>query len=141
MFDFQPTEEQRLIETAVRDLARSTLRDRIREFEDARALPPDVRRTMAEMGLSSACLPEFAGGQGLGMVAGVLIDEALAYGDAAVPYAAPGAGMFGRAILELGTPEQQARHLDGFGADSEGSLWGAVAFSEAHPSKGATESD
>jgi len=118
--------------TAARQLAEK-LRARTREIEQARALPTDLRETAFEMGLGgSVAVPETHGGAGLGMVTAVLLEEALASGDAAVPFALSGPGAVGSALTELATPEQ-AQHWMGKLADS--TKTGAVAWSEAKPSR------
>src|SRR5262249_7512962 len=55
----------------------------------------------------------------------VLIEEALANGDSAAPFAMPGPGAFGTAVLELGTADQ-AKSLLAPLADN----FGAVCWSE-----------
>ena len=55
------------------------------------------------MGLSGALVPEALGGQGLGLVTAVLINEELAYGSASATYALPGFGAFFLAAMELGS--------------------------------------
>src|SRR6516225_6999155 len=77
MIDFEPSEEQRLVRDSVADFARSTLAPRLREVEKARAVPDDVRHLAHEMGLGLIAIPEAAGGQGLGMLTTVLVEEEL----------------------------------------------------------------
>lgn len=133
MISFEPSEDQKLMHGSVADFA-ATLRPRIRDFERARALPEDVRKTAFELGLGMAGLPEAVGGSGLPLATVVLIEEALAYGDPAAPFALPGPGAFGTAIVELGTESQAKAAL----AELQGhDRWGAVAWGEpkAHPSR------
>lgn len=133
MIDFEPTEEQRLVKDAVAELARGTLRTRAREFESLRAVPEDVRRTAHEMGLGLATVPESAGGQGLSLATAVLIEEELGFGDAGAAFGLAGPGAFARAVVELGTAEQQVRLLAPFAAGDGHDKFGAVAWSEAKP--------
>ena len=137
MIDFEPTEDQRLVRDAVADLSRTTLRARMREFEERGGLSEDVRKTMVEMGLGVATLPEAIGGQGFGLLSAVLIEEELGHGDPSAGYACPGAGAFGRAIVALGTPEQQATLLAGFRMEAPDAhaRYGAIAWSEAKASR------
>src|SRR5262245_6193598 len=83
MIDFEPTEEQRLVRESVAEFARSTLAPRVREMEKARGVPEEVRHLAHEMGLGVMAVPEGAGGQGLGMVTTVLVEEELGAADAA----------------------------------------------------------
>ena len=135
MIDFEPSEEQRLVQQSVADFAKSTLAGRVREFEKARAVPEDVRRLAHEMGLGLVDVPEGAGGQGLGMLTTVLLEEELGASDAAAAFGLPGPGAFGTALAELGTADQAQAELASF-AEADGfGRFGAVAWSEAAPNK------
>lgn len=134
MIDFEPTEEQRLVRDAVADLAKTVLLPKIREVEEHRGLPADVTATLRELGLPVAGFPEALGGQGLGLTSLVLVEEELAAGDPTAAYAMPGAGAFGRAMLELGDEATRAKWLSDFA--TEGSTHeGALAWSEAKPNR------
>jgi alkylation response protein AidB-like acyl-CoA dehydrogenase len=87
------------------------------------------------MGLGpSVHIPESHGGAGLGLVTAVLLEEALAEGDASVAFALGGGGSFATAVAELGAPEESSRWLPM--VMGPGGM-GAVAFSErrAHPDR------
>ena len=130
MIGFDPTEDQKLMQGAVAQLAKATLRERQREFEKARALPDDVRKAAHEMGLATAALPEAIGGGGLGMTTAVLLEEEVAYGDPAAAFAFGGPGALGLCVAELGTAEQATRALAPFGGADAWSKFGAVAWGE-----------
>ncbi len=131
MVSFEPTEEQRMMRDTVADFAREKLRERSREIEGKRALPDDLRAAVAELGLTTLTIPESLGGAGMSACTAVLVEEELAFGDAAVPFAMPGPGALLHALLELGDDEQQKRHVTPFVEDPK--RFGAVAFSEARP--------
>ena len=135
MISFEPTEDQLLIQGTVSDFAKSTLAPRARELEKARAVPEDLRRAVQEMGLSMASVPEELGGQGLGLLTAVLINEELARGDAAAPFGLPGFGAYIAAVLELGSPTQQKELLAPFADPSATDAFGAVAWSELSPNR------
>lgn len=135
MIDFEPSEDQRLMQESVAQFAKSTLLPRVREFERARGVPDDVRKLAHEMGLGLIDLPESAGGQGLGMVTSVLLEEELGSADAAAAFGLAGPGALGAAVVELGTPEQAAEHLADFAAADGFARFGAVAWSEPKPNK------
>jgi butyryl-CoA dehydrogenase len=105
MIAFEPTDDQRMLRDAVAQFAERTLRPRIREFEKARGLPDDVLQAAHAMGFAMAAFPEAAGGAGLGFVTQVLVEEELAHGDPAAPFALGGPGAFGWAALLFGGPE------------------------------------
>jgi alkylation response protein AidB-like acyl-CoA dehydrogenase len=127
MIGFDPTEDQKAMQSAVAQLAKTTLRPRIREFEKLRGLPDDVRASAREMGLGAIALPESLGGGGLGMTTAVLLEEEIAYGDPAAAFAFGGPHALGIAAWELGTEEQAKRILAPFVG---GEQVGAVAWGE-----------
>ncbi|MDF2692514.1 MAG: Butyryl-CoA dehydrogenase [Labilithrix sp.] len=133
MISFQPTEDQKLMVESVAQFARTALRPKIRDFEKARELPEAVRRTAHELGLSLAALPETVGGAGLGLMTAVLLEEEIAWGDPAAPFALGGPGAFGLALVELGTEEQARNALAPFTADGAHARFGAVAWGEKKP--------
>jgi len=133
MIDFEPSEEQRLVQQSVADFAKSAIAPRVRELEKARAVPDDLRRLAHEMGLGLMDVPEAAGGQGLGMVTTVLVEEELGAADAAVAAGLGGPGAFATAVVELGTAEQAKEALADFAGEE--TRFGAVAWSEPAPSR------
>lgn len=118
---------------SVAQFARAALRPKIRELEAARELPEDVRRTAHELGLGLAALPESVGGAGLGLTTAVLLEEEVAWGDPAAPFALAGPGAFGLAVVELGTEEQARTALAPFTGDGGHARFGAVAWGETKP--------
>jgi alkylation response protein AidB-like acyl-CoA dehydrogenase len=138
MISFEPTEDQSLVVFTVAEFAKQSLAPRAREFEKRRAVSADVRQAAHEMGLAMAHVPENVGGQGLGLLTAVLINEELAYGDAAAPFGLPGFGAFSLAALELGSEEQARRLLAPFTEPSAHDRFGAVAWSERAPNRDGT---
>jgi alkylation response protein AidB-like acyl-CoA dehydrogenase len=135
MISFDPTEDQVLIVNTVAEFAKTTLLPRAREFEKLRAIPEDVRKAAQEMGLALAAVPETLGGQGLGLLTAVLINEELAYGDPAAPFGLPGFGAFALAAQELGTEQQARALLEPFTNPDAHDHFGAVAWSEKRPNR------
>ncbi|MEZ4225826.1 MAG: acyl-CoA dehydrogenase family protein [Polyangiaceae bacterium] len=125
MISFELSEDQRLIQASVADLAK-TIGSRVRRFEADGDVDPALRQTVAELGLASAHLPEALGGQGLGLLTATVINEELAVADAATPFALNGLGAFPLALQELATPERAADVLGALDAADVG----AVAWSE-----------
>ncbi len=130
MIAFTPDEDQKMMQDSVAQFARSTLRPRLRQFEAARALPDDVRKTAHEMGLGLVALPSELGGAGLGLLTAVLVEEEVAWGDAAAAFGFGGPGAFGFAVEALGGAEQAKRLLAPFAAEDGHSRFGAVAWGE-----------
>jgi len=130
MISFSPTEDQKMMQDAVAQLARTVLRPRMREVEAARAVPEDIRKSAHEMGLGLAALPASVGGAGLGLGTTVLLEEEVAWGDAAAAFGFGGPGAFGLAVCELGSDEQARRLLAPFTEADGHSRFGAVAWGE-----------
>lgn len=130
MIGFEPNDEQQMIAREIATFARTTLRERYRSYEEARALPDDARRIAHELGAGVAGLPEAVGGAGLGMIAAVLGDEELAWGDPAAAFAVGGPGAFGLALAELATPERAQAELADLVGEGGSSKFAAVAWSE-----------
>jgi len=135
MIDFEPNEDQRLMQESVGQFAKSTLLPRVREFERAREVPEDVRKLAHEMGLGMIAVPEDAGGSGLGMTTAVLLEEELGSADAAAAFGLAGPAAFGTAVVELGTPAQATELLADFAAPDAFGRFGAVAWSEPKPNR------
>lgn len=132
MIDLEPTEEQKIMVTAVSQLA-SKLRERTREIEAARGLPADLRQTAFDMGLGgTVAITEAKGGAGLGLVTAVLLEEALAHGDPAAPFALGGPASFATAVSELGSDAQSSDWMARLGSSEK---FGAVAWSEPKANK------
>ncbi len=132
---FSPTEEQRLLQEQVLELARTALGPAARDTERLGEVSAALRGTIAEMGLALAAAPEAAGGLGLGMLAAVLINEGLARGDAAALFALPGFGPFTQAVIELGSAAQQRELLAPWAGEPATDAFGAVCWSEPIPNR------
>lgn len=134
MISFEVSEDQRLMVDSVAQFAKTTIRPKIRDLEKAGELPEPVRKTAHELGLGLALLPESVGGAGLGFTTAVLLEEELAWGDPAAPFAIGGAGAFGLAVTELGAPEQARDYLTKFTSEADAhARFGAVAWGEKKP--------
>src|SRR4051794_37126722 len=124
MIDFEPTEEQRLIQSSIADFAKAHLFPRAREFEKLRAVPDDVQKLAHEIGIPLLALPEEVGGQAIAFTTRVLIDEELGAADVAAAFGFGGAGAFATALVELGNADQIRDYLRDFAIDP--SLVGAA---------------
>jgi alkylation response protein AidB-like acyl-CoA dehydrogenase len=121
MIAFAPTDDHKLMLEASQKLSRA-LAARVRETEKS-GLASDLAQAARELGIGLIHLPESAGGAGLGMVGGVLLEEEIAAGDPAASFALGGTGAFALAMFELG------------GSGDAASKPGAVAFGEPRPHK------
>lgn len=130
MIDFELTEDQRIMVDAVSQFARASLGERARAVEAAREVPEDIRKSAHEMCLGMVALPESCGGQDLGMLTSVLLEEELGKVDAAAAFGLPGPGAFGTAVVELASDAERDTLLAPFAEPDAHDRFGAVAFSE-----------
>jgi alkylation response protein AidB-like acyl-CoA dehydrogenase len=127
MIDFAPTEEQTAIRDLARQIALEQFRKHARAADEARAMPADVRRVIAETGLLTPFPEEFGGAGTQSAVSHALIAEELAYGDGGLALHVIGSTLPGLAVLLAGTEAQQRLLLPRVCA--EGAL-GALGWSE-----------
>lgn len=131
MADFSLSEEAASIRDMVRRFADATLRARARAGEaDAKAVE-DLRAGFHELGLVQLDWPEELGGLGLGLFERVLVSEELAHGDAGLALLLDDGGLAARALLELGSPEQQQHWLAGWAEDAPPPQVWSLALDEA----------
>lgn len=133
MITFGIAGELEMFQTTARELAKAELRPKYRDAEDAGRAPPELAERYRELGLAAVELPEPYGGLGQGLVARVVVDEELAYGDLGITLAMPAPGPFGAAVLALGTEEQRAALLSPL---IERGQRGAIGWSEPKPKPG-----
>jgi len=112
MIDFEPDEEQQLIVETVRQFAENEVRPRARECDEQAEIPEALLAHAHELGLVANALPEAHGGGGeRSAVTGVLVAEALAWGDAAIAAAILSPGLVGLPLVDAGSEAQQAAVL------------------------------
>jgi alkylation response protein AidB-like acyl-CoA dehydrogenase len=133
MIGFDATDDEKMLVASVAQFAARTLRPRMREFERARGVPEDVRQAARAMGIPMAGFPEEVGGGGLGVVAQMLIEEELAYGDPGAAFAMGGPGAYGWAALLFGGVRAAKDLLAPFLDEGAHSAFGAVAWGEKKP--------
>jgi acyl-CoA dehydrogenase len=109
VIDFEPSEEQTLIRETVGEFARSEIRPRAREADEAAKLPPEVLARAHELGLVANGLPEeFGGGGSRSALTGALIAEELAWGDLSIALGILAPGLLAFPVADFGTDAQKA---------------------------------
>jgi alkylation response protein AidB-like acyl-CoA dehydrogenase len=103
--DFEPTEEQLLIQRTARDVTDRVLAPRAAARDVSYEFPLAELRELARLGLLGIAVPDSLGGAGAGVVAYSLAIQELARGDASVAVAASVTNMVGELIAHHGTPE------------------------------------
>src|SRR5438309_7074431 len=103
MISFAPEDEEKLLLDAAQKFAQAELRPRLRAFEEARALPREVRAAFHALGLVGLDLPESLGFGGVSLAARALVEEELAAGDLGASFALDALGIAGPLVAALGT--------------------------------------
>jgi alkylation response protein AidB-like acyl-CoA dehydrogenase len=101
--DFEPTEEQLLIQRTARDVADRVLAPRAAARDHSREFPVAELRELAALGLLGIAVPDHLGGSGAGMIAYSLAMQELARGDAAVAVATSVTNMVAELIARHGS--------------------------------------
>jgi alkylation response protein AidB-like acyl-CoA dehydrogenase len=114
MYGFEPSDEQKMLVSAIQKYTSKDLRDASHDADEEGAYPPDVLRRGWELGVLQASIPEAYGGFGeRSAVTGVLAAEELAWGDLAGALAIMAPAAFALPTLAAGTEEQKQRWLPG----------------------------
>jgi alkylation response protein AidB-like acyl-CoA dehydrogenase len=106
--DFEPTEEQLLIQRTAHDVAARVLAPRAAARDLSGEFPLAELRELGRLGLLGIAVPEALGGSGAGPVAYSLAMQELSYGDAAVAVATSVTNMVAELIASRGSPELAA---------------------------------
>jgi len=102
--DFEPTEEQRLIQRTAREVAERLLAPKAAARDVSGEFPLPELAELARLGLLGIAVPEHLGGAGAGMVAYSLAMQELARGDAAVAVATSVTNMVAELIASHASP-------------------------------------
>src|ERR1700742_1334750 len=106
-------EDFRLIHEQVRDFIRSRVVPREQEIADTNAIPDDLRKQAAEMGLFGYAIPEQWGGLGLDLTQDVELAMEFGYTSLALrSMFGTNNGIAGQVLVRFGTEEQKARWLE-----------------------------
>ena len=112
MIDFDLTDEQRLLEQAVREWAAREIAPRIHDLDRAHRFDPSILSRMAEMGLLGGSVPAEYGGAGMDYVSLGLVCEELEYVDTSLRVIlSVHAALNGLTLLAWGTEDQKQRYL------------------------------
>jgi len=131
VIDFEPTEEQELIASTVRQFAEKEVRPQARECDESAKLPSATLQAAHELGLVTNAIDEKYGGGGeRSALTAVLIAEELAWGDLAIALAALSPSLLAIPVADCGNEEQKQRWLTPLCGDSF--VPGALALVEPH---------
>jgi alkylation response protein AidB-like acyl-CoA dehydrogenase len=109
---FELTEEQRLLQDAVRGFAKKEFTpERSREYEEKGEFPWELYRKMCQQGYLSVQIPEEYGGQGLGLIEELIVIYESVKVEPVLAYTV-WCGIFGvDYLINFGTHEQKAKWL------------------------------
>src|SRR5580693_10683571 len=119
MISFDLTEEQRMIRDTVVAFATDEIRSAARLADETGAIPDSLIEQAWELGLVRGVIPEQYGGYGdaRSAVTGAIVAEELAFGDLSIAVHALAPRLMAYPVLEMGTEDQRAAILKGFGTD------------------------
>ncbi len=130
------TEEQKMVQTAVREFAQNEIAPLAREYDEAEKFPRQQLKGLAELGLLGMIIPEEYGGAGFDSVSYALALEEIAKADASVAVIV---GVTNSVccypILSWGTEEQKQKYLVPL---AKGEMLGAFCLSEPQAGSDAT---
>lgn len=134
MIAFEPTKEQRDLQTLAHNFAENEIRPVAAQYDEGEEVPWDLLQKAAKMGLLSYFLPEKYGGGGFeDALSQCLVTEETFWGCAGVGTAIGGISLCATPILLAGNEEQKEKYLPRFCDPQEPAL-GAFALTE--PSAG-----
>jgi alkylation response protein AidB-like acyl-CoA dehydrogenase len=133
LFDLTPTDEQQMMQKAVRDFAADRIRPAAAAADRDCATPPELLAGAAELGLATLGIPEELGGSlaERSAVTAVLVAESLASGDLGIAAAVLAPGAVASAIGLWGDADQQATYLPELAGDDPPAA--ALAILESRP--------
>jgi glutaryl-CoA dehydrogenase (non-decarboxylating) len=112
VIDFQPTEENRLVQRTVRDFVTDEIAPHIREWDEKGEVHREVFARMADLGLLGAPIHAAWGGSGMDYVSFALICEELERGDTAFRVVqSVHVGLNSLTLMQWATEEQKQRWL------------------------------
>jgi alkylation response protein AidB-like acyl-CoA dehydrogenase len=80
MFDFEFTEEQKMLREMVRDFTNSEIKPVARRIDEEEKIPPELIQKIKDLGLLGAAFPQEYGGGGFGEVGYCIIQEEIGRG-------------------------------------------------------------
>ena len=126
--NFELNEEQKMVQTAVREFAENEIAPRAREYDEQEKFPKQQIAGLAELGLLGMIIPEQYGGAGFDSVSYAVALEQIAKADAAVAVVVSVTNsVCCYPILTFGSEEQKQKYLVPL---AKGETLGAFCLSE-----------
>src|SRR5512140_1620602 len=83
MFEFEFTDEQKMLRDMVRDFVNAEVKPVAHKIDEDECIPPELIRKIADLGLLGASFPQEYGGGGFGEVGYCVVQEEMGRGDLA----------------------------------------------------------
>ena len=110
--DFSISEDDRLLQSSVRDFVEEQVNSRWREIEEKREIPDEVIEQAKELGLLGLSIPQEYGGLGLSVVQKTLVHEMLGRGPWSLcTYLSVHTGIGCVGIVKFGNEAQKQKYL------------------------------
>lgn len=128
--DFNLTEEQTLIVSAVRRFARERVAPAVAAYDREERFPVELVQELAELGWMGGVIPEEFGGAGLDYLTHAILVEELSRTCHIMGLAVSlASGLTGSSLLHFGTPAQKEKYLKPL---AQGTTLGATGVTEPH---------
>ncbi|MBM4162046.1 MAG: acyl-CoA dehydrogenase [Ignavibacteria bacterium] len=128
MFDFELTEEQKMLRAMVRDFTKSEIKPVARRIDEEERIPPELVQKIRDLGILGAAFPQEYGGGGFGEVGYCIVQEEIARGClSTATFIGAHQSIGANAIYIGGSEELKKKYLVPL---AEGKLLGAFALTE-----------
>jgi len=125
--DFELSEEQKMLQSMVRDFATKEVEPKAKEIDETDKFPFDLAKRIAELGLFGLSIPEQYGGSGMGYLALALAAEQIAQASCVVAGIVSYQALSMEPFIRYGTEEQKQKYLVPL---AKGEKMGLFAFTE-----------
>jgi len=125
MWEFQPTEEQKYIEEAIRDFAKHHILPYYKKWDEEQIFPRELFKELGKLGFMGVIIPEKYGGSGFGYQEYVTVVDVLSQIDPSIGLSvAAHNSLCTNHIYEFGNEEQRRRWLPKLASGEWIGAWG-----------------
>ncbi|MHA2363479.1 MAG: acyl-CoA dehydrogenase family protein [Candidatus Hodarchaeales archaeon] len=112
MIDFELTEEQKAVQSMVRDFTAKEIIPFVREWDKTHRVDYNLTKKLGDLGILGICIPEKYGGAGADFISAALACEELEYGETSFRVImSVHLGLNSCGLLQWGTEEQKQKYL------------------------------
>jgi len=125
--DFELSEEQKMLQSMVKDFATKEVEPRAKEIDQTDKFPHDLAKKIVDLNLMGLTIPEQYGGTGMGYLAMALAAEQIAQASCVVGGIVSYQALSMEPFVRYGTEEQKQKYLVPM---AKGEKFGCFAFTE-----------